>query len=104
MEEEGEPFNILNAFRALASDVITTYAFGQNNKNLELKDFNAGLWELFRGLSAIGALNNHFEWILPMIRSLPEWMHRAMGMEYVLAWEKVLDPITPNFASLPSQC
>jgi hypothetical protein len=62
---------------------------GQNNKYLDVKDFNAGFWKLFYDLSATGTPNNHFDWILPTIRSLPEWMHRAMGMEFILTWEKV---------------
>jgi hypothetical protein len=87
-ESTHEPFNILDGFKALTGDVITTYAFGQSNNNLDLEDFNAGFWKLFHDLSAQGTPNNHFEWILPTIRALPDWMHRAMGMEYVLAWEK----------------
>ena len=79
LEAKQEPFNILNAFKALTSDVITTYAFGQNNNNLDLEDFNAGFWKLFHDLSTSGQPNNHFDWILPIIRSLPEWINRAMG-------------------------
>lgn len=90
------PTSVLNGFKALTSDVITTYAFGQNNNNLDVPDFNAGFWQLFHDLSASGTPNNHFDWILPTIRSLPEWMHRAMGMDYVLTWEKVL-PLPLHF-------
>ena len=62
---------------------------GQNNNNVSVKDFNAGFWKLFHDLSESGMPNNHFYWILPFIRSLPEWMHEAMGMGFILTWEKV---------------
>jgi hypothetical protein len=89
METNGEPFNILNAYKAFTSDVITTYAFGQNNQNLDIPDFNAGFWQLFHVLAAKGATINQFEWVLSIIRSLPDWLQKLMGMDHLMTWEKV---------------
>jgi hypothetical protein len=72
-EASGEPFNIINAYKSLASDVVTTYAFGQNNNYLETPDFNAPFWKMFHDLSFDGTANDHLPWILPMVMSMPDW-------------------------------
>jgi hypothetical protein len=72
-EASGEPFNIVNAYKALAGDVVTTYAFGQSNNYLDTPDFNAPFWKMFHDLSVGGTANNHFPWILPIVMSLPDW-------------------------------
>jgi hypothetical protein len=37
LKESGEPFNILNRFKALASDISTTHAFGKSHGALDKK-------------------------------------------------------------------
>jgi cytochrome P450 len=39
-EESGEPVNILNGFKAVTSDILTTYAFGESHCFLDLHNFN----------------------------------------------------------------
>ena len=56
---------------------------------MQNKDFNSAFWKLFHELSTSGTPSNHFEWMLPTIRALPEWVHHAMGMEVFSVWEKV---------------
>jgi hypothetical protein len=72
-EASGEPFNIINAYKSLAGDVVTTYAFGQNNNYLDTPGFNAPFWKMFHDLSFGGTANDHFPWILPIVMSLPDW-------------------------------
>jgi cytochrome P450 len=63
---------------------------------VEKKDFNAGFWRLFHDLSKMNGLVNQFAWIQPMMRSLPPWVHQAMGMEYIMTWENVCSPPRPS--------
>jgi hypothetical protein len=88
-EGSGEPVNILYGFKALTSDILTTYAFGESHCYLDVQNFNKQFWKLFHELSHNYALSNHFPWFMPIVMSFPDWMHRLMGMEYVMAFEKV---------------
>jgi hypothetical protein len=88
-EENGEPVNILEAFKALTSDILTTFAFGQSHNALDIPDFNKPFWDLFQELSHTYAICNHFPLFLPFMTSLPAWLQQVMGMEMVVAWEKV---------------
>jgi cytochrome P450 len=101
-EESGEPVNILDGFKALTSDVLTAYAFGESHCYLDVKDFNKPFWSLFQELSHNDAFTNHFPWFLPVVTSFPDWMQRLMGMEYVMAFEKVLSP-SPRVWNLLNQ-
>jgi hypothetical protein len=88
-EESGEPVNILDGSKALTSDILTTYAFGESHCYLDVKDFNKPFWNLFQDLSHNDAFTNHFPLFLPTLMSLPEWVQRLMGMDYAMAFEKV---------------
>ena len=88
-EENGEPLNILEAFKALTSDILTTYAFGESHNYLDIQDFNKPFWELFQELSHSHAISNHFPLFLPIMTSLPAWVRKAMGMESLITFEKV---------------
>jgi len=77
-EKSGEPFNILLLFRCLTNDIITTYAFGESNNYLDVPDFNALLFDTFRDLLKMIYLTDHFDFILPMIDGLPDWIKNAM--------------------------
>lgn len=91
-EESGEPLNIAYAFKALTSDVINTYSYGESIRNLEKPDFNAPLWQLFHSLSQTDAFTNHYAWFLPTIRMLPTWVLIAMGQGHLVAFEIVSQP------------
>jgi hypothetical protein len=62
----------LDGFKALTSDVLTTYAFGESHNYLEVKDFNKPFWDLFQDLSHNDAMTNHFPLLLPFMMSLPD--------------------------------
>jgi hypothetical protein len=57
--ESGEPVNVLNGFKALTSDILTTYAFGESHCYLDVKDFNKPFWDLFYELTHFDAMTNH---------------------------------------------
>ncbi|KAK0106940.1 hypothetical protein ONS95_003655 [Cadophora gregata] len=84
----GEPVNIWNAFKALASDVVTGCAFGESHDFLSIPDFNAGFWNVFTDAVRMDALTNHWPWFLPLLMSLPEFVREGMGMGYMLVFEK----------------
>ncbi|KAL2073776.1 hypothetical protein VTL71DRAFT_11102 [Oculimacula yallundae] len=84
----GEPVNILNAFKALASDIVTGCAFGESHDFLSVEDFNDGFWRVFTDAIRMDALTNHWSWLLPLLINLPERVREGMGMGYVMAFEK----------------
>jgi hypothetical protein len=43
--ESGEPVNVLNGFKALTSDILTTYAFGESHCYLDVKKFSKPFWD-----------------------------------------------------------
>jgi hypothetical protein len=45
--ESGEPVNVLNGFKALTSDMLTIYAFGESHCYLDVKKFSKPFWDLF---------------------------------------------------------
>jgi hypothetical protein len=49
-EQEGEPFDVANAYKGLTSDIITTYGFGESHGFLDRVDFEQGFWRLFKDL------------------------------------------------------
>jgi hypothetical protein len=70
------------------NELLKHCSSGQNNNNVEIKDFNAGFWKVFHDLSANGS-PNHFPWLLTIINSLPDWMSLRMGHAAVLIYKKV---------------
>ncbi|KAH7407904.1 cytochrome P450 [Cadophora sp. MPI-SDFR-AT-0126] len=84
----GEPVNIWNAFKALASDVVTGCAFGESHDFLSVQDFNAGFWKVFTDAIRMDALTSHWPWFLPLMMSLPDSAREAMGMGYMMVFEK----------------
>lgn len=88
-EESGEPFNILLVYWCMTNDIITTYAFGESNSYLDMPDFNAPLFGVFRDLLKMIHLKDHFDFILPALDSLSDWAKNAMGMGPMLILENV---------------
>ncbi|PVH80643.1 putative cytochrome P450 [Cadophora sp. DSE1049] len=84
----GEPLNIWSAFKALASDVVTGCAFGESHDFLSVSNFNAGFWDVLTDATRMDALTSHWPWFLPLMMSLPEWVREAMGMGYMLVFER----------------
>ena len=88
-EVSGEPFNILLGFWCMTNDIITTYAFGESNGFLDMPDFNAPLFNVFGDLLKMIHMTDHFDFILPIMDSLPEWVLNAMGTGPLVIFQKV---------------
>jgi hypothetical protein len=88
-EKSGEPFNTLLLFWCLTNDIITTYAFGESNSYPDVPDFNAPLFDTFRDLLKMIHLTDHFDFILPMIDSLPDWIKNAMSTGPMVIFQNV---------------
>ena len=73
---------------ATGSEMLIHCSSGQNNNNVEVKDFNAAFWKLFHDLSASGS-PNHFPWLLTIINSLPDRMQIHMGQGLGLVYRRV---------------
>jgi hypothetical protein len=81
----------------MANDIITTYAFGESNAYLDMPDFNAPLFNTFRDLLKMIHLTDHFDFILPVIESLPDWAKNAAGMGPMVAVQNASDKKSISF-------
>ncbi|KAJ4361505.1 hypothetical protein N0V95_001842 [Ascochyta clinopodiicola] len=59
------------AFVALATDIITQYAFGVSQGLLEADEFNPGWLKLLRGTSEQSILTKHIPWLVRGLRKIP---------------------------------
>ncbi|KZM24039.1 uncharacterized protein EKO05_0004605 [Ascochyta rabiei] len=60
-----------DAFVALATDIITQYAFGVSQGLLEADEFNPGWLKLLRGTSEQSLLTKHVPWLVRGLRRVP---------------------------------
>jgi hypothetical protein len=86
------PIIIGNAFRALTTDVISTYSFPQGMNLLGEKDFGEDYNDVNRNFSMISAYNRHFTFIMPLVMAIPQWFLRLVatpGMNQMLDFQAV---------------
>lgn len=68
-----KPVNLYYAFAALTMDIITEYSFARSYGMLETPEFDP-LWaNVIMDLSQASHLNKQFAWLLPLLKSLPDW-------------------------------
>jgi hypothetical protein len=67
-KDSGEPVNMVNAFSALAGDVITDYSFGFGYDSLESTDFKENFHAAFMAVSEFGHVALQFPWVHPVRR------------------------------------
>ncbi|RDW75998.1 cytochrome P450-1 [Coleophoma crateriformis] len=74
MEEfksSGQPLNLFPFFSAFTNDLIAEYAFGLSYNWLEAPEFNKSFFEMITSFHEVGALAVQFNWVMPLINSLP---------------------------------
>ncbi|KAH9216249.1 cytochrome P450 [Leptodontidium sp. 2 PMI_412] len=70
----GQPVNLSNAFRSLATDVVTEYCFHKSYNLLDEPDFAASFQRAIRDFPAIGVWHRHFGLILDIFAAMPRWL------------------------------
>lgn len=70
----GQPVNLSNAFRSLATDVVTEYCFHKSYNLLDEPDFAASFQRAIRDFPQIGIWHRHFGLILDIFSAMPRWL------------------------------
>jgi len=70
----GQPVNLSNAFRSLATDVVTEYCFHKSYNLLDEPDFAASFQRAIRDFPQIGVWHRHFGLILDIFSAMPRWL------------------------------
>lgn len=73
-KNSGQPVNLSDVYRCLATDSITEFAFHKSYNLLDLPDFAATFNRTIRNFTVIGAWNRHFGFILDTMQALPLWV------------------------------
>ena len=74
-----QPANLSNAFRSLATDVVTDYAFHKSYNLLDYPDFAAAFQRTMRDFPEIGLWHRHFGLILHIFESMPRWLTKLIN-------------------------
>lgn len=69
-----QPVNLSNAFRSLATDVVTEYSFHKSYNLLDSPDFAAAFQRTIRDFPEIGLWHRHFGLILDILDLMPRWL------------------------------
>ncbi|KAG0645611.1 Cytochrome P450 monooxygenase [Hyphodiscus hymeniophilus] len=75
----GQPANLSNAFRSLATDVVTKFSFHKAYNLLDQHDFSAAFQKTLRDFPEIGLWHRHFGLILDIMDMMPRWMVKIMN-------------------------
>ena len=75
----GQPVNLSNAFRSLATDVVTEFSFQKSYGLLEQHDFAAAFQKTVRDFPEIGLWHRHFGFILDIMDLMPRWLVKVMN-------------------------
>ncbi|KAL2060043.1 hypothetical protein VTL71DRAFT_9865 [Oculimacula yallundae] len=70
----GQPVNLSNAFRSLATDTVTEYCFNKSYNLLDQSDFAASFQKAIRDFPEIGIWHRHFGLILDIFEAMPRWL------------------------------
>ena len=90
-QRSGESINMVMAYSAFTSDIITSYAFGESYKYLDKEDFNTAFYNAMLSVHQMGAAIKQWSWILTAMTSLPDQMVGWLdpGMMAFLNFQKV---------------
>jgi len=75
----GQPVNLSNAFRSLATDVVTDFSFQKSYGLLDQEDFAAAFQKTVRDFPEIGLWHRHFGVILDVMDLMPRWLVKIMN-------------------------
>jgi cytochrome P450 len=84
-QQDGKVLNLNNAWMALTTDIITSYAFAKSYDQLDSPDFEDTMHEALVTVYSTGQFALHFPIVFPILDALPEW--------FVLTVQPVLQPV-----------
>lgn len=71
---QGKVVDLSNAYRCLATDVITEYSLPHSRSMLDSPDFAAGYNRVLRDFSNIATWHRHIPIIFPIFNAIPRWV------------------------------
>lgn len=103
-QKSGEVLELGIVYRALTSDIITQYSFGNSTNFLDFPDFNAPFYHAVLAVFEYVPLLHHISWLGPLMNSLPtEIVLRLMpGLGSVHILQKVSMEARTLFRYLPT--
>lgn len=80
-----------NVYRALSSDVITAYCFGESTMFLMRDDYNAPFFDAVYKFFKLSWWNTHVGWFGPLMKSIPQQAQLMLmpGMKSYLSMQQV---------------
>ena len=84
-QREDKPVDLSNAYRCLATDVITEYALPSSRHMLDSPDFAAGYNRVLRDYPNIAIWNRHIPIIIPILNTMPRWIVKKIDPGPALA-------------------
>jgi cytochrome P450 len=101
-EGTGQPVNLSNAFRSLATDVVTEFSFQKSHNLLDEPDFAAAFQKTFRDFPEIGLWHRHFGLVLDVMDMMPRWLVKIMNPTSIGVLD-FLNVCTPSLTRLKFQ-
>ncbi|KAK5135280.1 hypothetical protein LTR08_005383 [Meristemomyces frigidus] len=78
----GDVINLVDAMSALTMDVISSYCFGKDMRQLDKPEYAAQVvWEMIAG-SKIAGPARHLPWLFDFLLDLPPWFLRLLQPQY----------------------
>jgi cytochrome P450 len=77
--DAGQPINMTDAYRALASDVVADISFPKNLALLDQPDLGHEFHEFIRNYTMLCIWNRQFPWLGQILDSLPRWLVALQG-------------------------
>ena len=90
--KSGQPFNLRNAYKCFAADVLAEYCFAESGGLLEKPDFSLAHWKDHQqGLKAGLRARYLPSWYLPVVRGAPEWIRATVdpAAKHFEVWHRV---------------
>lgn len=79
LQGTGQCVNLINAYAALAGDIISQYAFAKSYGLLQDEDFAPWWHKAWMDVSENGHKFKQFGWLEPMLRGMPRWAVRLLN-------------------------
>ena len=88
----GTAINLLDVYSSLTGDIIGQYAFAKPYGFLDDPDFSPYWHQIMIEVSQNGHILKQFAWMLPLMRSMPEWMVKRTNpqMMTLINFQKVM--------------
>lgn len=92
-----KPMNMLYAFSAVTTDVISQYTFGQSQHDVEKDGFAPEWYGSVMIASELSLTLKQFGWLFPLMKNVPEWVvkninksvHRLLAVQRVVFYSLI---------------